>query len=160
METTGTLENYVEIENQKIELKGAALLHMNEIRKWTQFLSILGFVVVGLLVAVGCILILASITKSSMQIDELGLAMGPLMGVFYILFAGIYFIPVLYMFRFSIFAKKSIMQISSGETSNELMAHAIVYLKKHFRYVGIFTITILVVYLLVIVGFLISNAII
>ena len=42
METT-SFGNYVEIKDQKIELEGTALIHLNEIRKWTHFLSILGF---------------------------------------------------------------------------------------------------------------------
>jgi len=33
------------------------------------------------------------------------------------------------MYRFSINAKRSLVQINSGESSNELMAKAIVYLK-------------------------------
>jgi hypothetical protein len=159
METTGNLENYVEIKNQKIELEGVTLLHMNEIRKWAQFISILGFVVVGLLLTVSVIFLIASVTRPSMQIDEFGIALNPWMGICYLLFAVVYFFPVLYMFRFSTFAKQSLIQISSGESSNELMANAIVYLKKHYRYMGIFTIAILAVYLLVIIGFLIAFAI-
>jgi hypothetical protein len=159
METTGPLENYVEIKNQKIELEGVTLLHMNEIRKWTQFMSILGFVVVGLLLFVGVIFLIASVTRPSMQIDELGITLGPWMGICYLLLALVYFFPVLYLFRFSKFAKQSLLQISSGQSSNELMANAISYLKKHFRYVGIFTIVLLVIYLLVIIGLLIAFAI-
>jgi hypothetical protein len=156
METNSSLEGYVEIKNQKIELEGVTLLYMNEIRKWTQFMSILGFVVIGLLALVGVIFLIASVTRPSMQIDEFGILLGPWMGICYILLAVVYFFPVLYMYRFSTFAKQSLLQISSGESSNELMAKAIVYLKRHFRYVGIFTIAILAVYLLVIIGLLIA----
>jgi hypothetical protein len=51
------------------------------------------------------------------------------------------------------------MQIGSGGSSSEIMAHAILFLKKHFRYVGIFTIVMLAVYLLVIIGVIIAFAI-
>jgi hypothetical protein len=159
METNGSLENFVEIKNQKIELEGVTLLHMNEIRKWTQFMSILGFVVVGLLLLVGVIFLIASFTRPSMQIDEFGISLGPWMGICYLLLALVYFFPVFYMFRFSKFAKQSLLQISSVQSSNELMANAISYLKKHFRYVGIFTIVLLVIYLLVIIGLIITFAI-
>ena len=159
METNGSLENFVEIKNQKIELEGVTLLHMNEIRKWTQFMSILGFVVVGLLLLVGVIFLIASFTRPSMQIDEFGISLGPWMGICYLLLALVYFFPVFYMFRFSKFAKQSLLQISSEQSSNELMANAINYLKKHFRYVGIFTIVLLVIYLLVIIGLIITFAI-
>ena len=159
METTNTPENYIEIKNQKIELEGTTLLHMNEIRKWAQFMSILGFVVVGLLLLVGVIFLIALVTRSSMQIDEFGITLDSWMGICYILLALVYFFPVLYMFGFSKFAKQSLLQISSGQSSNELMANAISYLKKHFRYVGILTIVILALYLLVIIGLLIAFAI-
>ena len=94
-----------------------------------------------------------------MQIDELGITLGPWFGLFYILLGLVYFFPVLYMYRFSTYAKQSLVQISTGGSSNELMANAIGYLKKHFRYVGIFTIFLLVVYMLVIIGLLIALAI-
>lgn len=148
----GAVENYVAIENQQIELKGVTLLHLDEIRKWTRFMSILGFVAVGLLFLLGIVFLITFLTRPPMQADELGIFFGPWMGIFYVLFAVIYFFPVLYMYRFSINAKRSLVQINSGESSNELMAKAIVYLKKHFRYVGIFTIIFLAVYLVVFVG--------
>jgi hypothetical protein len=42
--------------------------------------------------------------------------------------------------------------------ANEMMAHAIGYLKRHFRYVGIFTIVILALYVVVIIGVVIALA--
>ena len=158
METTGTLENYVEIKDQKIELEGITLLHLNEIRKWTQFLSILGFIAVGLLLFLGVFMLIISFFRSPFQYDQFGM-IGPFMWIFYLLFALIYFFPVLYMYQFSRYAKQSLVQIGSGESSRELMAHAIIYLKKHFRYIGILTIVILAVYLLVIIGAIIILAI-
>ncbi len=154
METT-PFGNYVEIKDQKIELEGATLLHLNEIRKWTQFLSILGFVAFGLLLIVGVILLTTSSFRSSFQYDQLG-ALGPWIGILYIVFAGIYFFPVFYLYKFSKYAKHSLMQIGSAGSSNELMAHAIDYLKKHFRFVGIFTIVILAVYLVAVIGVIIA----
>jgi len=158
METTDALGNFVEIKNQKIELEGATLLHMNEIRKWTNFLSILGFVAFGLLFLVGVILLIATSFRSSFQYDQLGI-LGPWMGIFYIVFAGIYFFPVFYLYKFSKYAKHSLMLIDSGGSSTDLMAHAIAYLKKHFRYVGICTIVILALYLMGIIGVIIAFAI-
>ena len=154
METT-PFGNYVEIKDQKIELEGATLLHLNEIRKWTQFLSILGFVVVGLLLFVGVLLLITTSLRSVMQFDQYGI-LSPWIGIFYIVFAGIYFFPVFYLYKFPRYAKHSLIQIGSAGSSNELMAHAIGYLKKHFRFVGIFTIVILAVYLLVIIGLVIA----
>ena len=155
MDTNGNLENFVEIKDHKIELEGITLLNLNEIRKWTHFLSILGFVAIGLLLFLGVIMFVISSVSSSFQYDQFRF-LGPFFGVAYLILALVYFFPVLYMYQFSKYAKYSLVQIGSGGSSNELMARAIDYLKKHFRYVGIFTIVILSVYLLVIIGVVIA----
>jgi hypothetical protein len=152
METNVTTDRVMEIHDQKIELQGATLLHLNEIRKWTNFLSILGFVAFGLLVFVGIIMIFASSIASSMAFNPFA-AMGPWIGIIYIIISGIYFIPVYYLFRFSTLAKQSLLQINlGGGSSDALMAQAIDYLKRHFRFVGIFTIVILSMYILILIG--------
>jgi hypothetical protein len=157
METIPT-GNYVEIKDQKIELEGITLLHLNEIRKWCQFLSVLGFVAVGLLVFVGILMLVTNSVRSMMQFDAYSLVT-PWIGIFYIVFALIYYFPVFYLYKFSMNAKHSLMQIGSGGSSNEMMASAIEYLKKHFRFIGIFTLVILGVYLLVIIGLVIALAV-
>jgi hypothetical protein len=159
METTGT---HIDISDRKIELEGATLLHLNEIRKWTLFLSILGFVAVGLLFFVSFILFmassfLASSLGSSLPAEQLGL-MGPVLGVVYILVAVIYFFPVFYLYKFSVNTKNSLLQIRNGGPSGEHMAQAIGYLKKHFRFIGIMTILMMAIYVLVIIGMAIAVA--
>lgn len=158
METTGTNENYVEINDQKIVLEGATLLHLNEIRKWTQFLSILGFVAIGIFLFVGVIMLVVTSLQNTFQYEPLGF-ITPYFGIVYFIVALIYFFPVLYMYQFSRNAKHSLLKLGSGGSSNELMANAIEYMKKHFRYVGICTIVILSIYLLVVIGVFIAFAI-
>jgi hypothetical protein len=159
METTGSPDRIMEIQDQKIELQGVTLLHLNEIRKWTNFLSILGFIAVGLLLVFGIIMILASSFGSAIMAYNPYGFLGPWIGIAYIIIAVIYFFPVLYLFRFSRYARQSLMQINTGGNSNVLMARAIDYMKKHFRFVGIFMIIILCMYLMVILGLLIAFAI-
>jgi hypothetical protein len=157
MEQTGLTENHVEIKDQKIELEGVTLLHMNELRKWTQFLTILGFVGIGLILFIGVIMLVISFMQTGTPFDQLGL-IGHLMWVGYITISVIYFFPVLYMYRFSIQAKKSLLTLGSGDLSKVHMASAIENLKKHFRYVGIVTIIILALYVVVLIGLLIAFA--
>jgi hypothetical protein len=157
METTGNVDKFVEIQDQKIELGGVTLLHLNEIRKWAHFLSILGFVAVGLLIFAGVIMMVVTSIHSTFQYEPLGM-LGPFIGILYLVLAGIYFFPVLYLFNFSKYAKQSLMQIGLGGSSAELMSHAISYLKKHFRFIGILTISLLVAYLIGIIGLVIAFA--
>jgi hypothetical protein len=158
METTGNVGKFVEIQDQKIELGGISLLHLNEIRKWTHFLSILGFVAVGLLLFAGVIMLVVTSVSSAFQYEALGM-MGPFIGIIYLVVAVIYFFPVLYLFQFSKYAKQSLITLGSSGSSPELLAEAIRYLKKHFRFVGIFTIALLAIYILVIIGIVIAFAI-
>jgi len=155
METYGTQGNVVEIKDQKIELEGITLLNLNEIRKWAQFLSILGFIGVGFLVLVGLVMLVATSLRSNMAFDQLGV-IGPFIGIIYIVIGVVYFLPVYYMYQFSVHTKKSLMQLNTGGPANEMMSRAIGYLKSHFRFVGIFTIVILSLYLVVIIGVVIA----
>ncbi|MCX6243346.1 MAG: hypothetical protein NTU98_01460 [Bacteroidetes bacterium] len=159
METTGTTNRIMEIQDQRIELQGATLLHLNEIRKWTNFLSILGFIAFGLLILVGIIMLFAFSVASSYAFSPYAAVMGPWMGIIYIIFSAIYFFPIYYLFRFSTLTKQSLLQINlGGGNSNALMAQAIDYLKRHFRFVGIFTIVVLSMYILIIIGVVIMLA--
>lgn len=157
METTSTPDSIMEIQDQKIELTGITILHLNEIRKWTNFLSILGFVAFGLLLLFGIIMLFAS-SFASPYTYGFSHVFGPWIGFVYIIVAIIYFVPVLYLFQFSRYAKQALVQINTIGNSNILMAAAINSLKKHFRFVGILTIIILSMYVLVIIGFLIAFA--
>jgi len=107
---------------------------------------------------VGIIFIITTSFRSSFQYDPLGI-LSPWFGILYIVFAGIYFIPVYYLYRFSNYAKQSLVQINTGGSSNELMSHAIDYLKRHFRFVGILTIVMLALYILGIIGVIIAFAV-
>jgi hypothetical protein len=158
METTSTPERIMEIQDQKIELQGATLLHLNEIRKWTNFLSILGFIAFGLLLLFGIIMLFASSFTSSYAYNPYSF-LGSWIGIAYIIVAAVYFFPIFYLFRFSSFAKQSMLKINMDGNSNVMMARAIDYLKKHFRFVGIFTIIILSMYVLMIIGLLIAHLI-
>ena len=158
METSSLPGNYVEINDQKIELEGLTLLHLNEIRKWSMFLAILGYVGVGVLLFLGVLLFVATSFHSSFQPDQLGF-IGPWLGIIYIILAAISFFPAFYMYRFSGKARHSLLQIGSLHASNVLMAESIDYLKKYFRYIGILTIVILCIYLIVAIGVFIAFAI-
>lgn len=119
-----------------------------EIGKWTRFMSIVGFVGIGLIVLVAIILFVAGGAMSSLSNGPFsrGAAGGPVfIGVLYLIMAGIYIAPVIYMFNFS-------NHIRNAVKSNDSLVYdkAFEELKKHFKYVGIFTIVILSFYVLVI----------
>jgi hypothetical protein len=113
---------------------------LDETRKWTKFLSILGFIFIGLIVLMGLILTLA------------GSLFGTFLGGFerivillvYILIGGLYFFPIYYLMKFSINMKNAIQQGKQQEFTS-----AFEFLKSHYKFIGILTIVALSLYVLI-----------
>jgi hypothetical protein len=131
----------------KLELTNETINELIQIRKWTTFFSVLGFVVVALLAFVGIILVLF--------MSKLGntgtFAKYPLVlvGLFYLGFAVLYFVPVLYLHRFSVKSQKAIVNNDSATFQD-----AFTNLKKHYQFIGVLTIIIIAIYIIVLLGVL------
>lgn len=125
--------------SQKIELNDESVNYLKEIRRWANFLAILGFVFIGLMVVL-------SISFSSFFSQLGAMGDGPripgfLFASIYIFGALLYFFPILYLFRFASFAKKGIDTGNANEIASALMN-----LKSHYKYIGICAIVVLVIY--------------
>ena len=102
-----------QVKNSKIELLDESVSNLNVIRKWTNFLAILGFIVIGIMVLVG---FTASLFFSRFPGGGLGRHFpGFLFGFIYLVFALINFFPIFYLFRFANYTKKALDKNSSSE---------------------------------------------
>jgi len=134
-----------QIEATQINIPKQSINDLLETGKWTKFLSILGFVFVGLMVIlsffIGTLLSGIAGEESALPIP------GFMMGFLYLLLAGIYFFPILYLFKFSTNIKKAL-------TTNDYEGFnlAISNLKSHYKFVGILTIIMLALYFFIFVG--------
>lgn len=119
---------------------------LSQITKWTKFLSILGFVFIGLFV----IIILSAgivITSTNAYADMTDLSpYNP--GVFswfyaliYLVVLGIYAIPVYYLYKFSVKTKNALLIYDV-----DLLTDGLRFLKKHYAFIGILAIIGLVLY--------------
>jgi len=120
---------------------------ISDIAKWTKFLSIVGFVFIGLLV------IFAFYAGSYFEMYSalMGTSgMGTMMTVTYLILAIINFFPVLYLFQFASRAQKALA--NGNDTEIEIAFDS---LRKHYLYLGILTIIILGLYAIL---FLIGSA--
>lgn len=124
-----------------LELTPQAILSLNETRKWTMFLSILGFVFIGFLV-LGMIGMLFVGSMIPMPVG--GFSPGPLMAFMFLIIIAIYFFPVYFLFQFSAYSKKAI----TGKSTADL-EKAMGFLRSHYRYMGILTIIILAIYVII-----------
>jgi hypothetical protein len=105
------------------------------------FFSILGFVFIGIMVLAGFFLG-AYIPKLSGQEESLPFP-GFLFGIIYAFMGAIYFPPVLFLFKFTRSIKNAMNLNNSGE-----MDKAFQNLKSHYRYIGILTAIMLMIYVM------------
>lgn len=120
-----------------------------ETAKWAKFLSIVGFVMSGLMLIGSLFMITIGSSVSNLEGRA---ATAPLysMGVSYIILAAVMFMPVYYLFKFSVGIKKGINSSNQEDFKNGFQ-----YLKSHYKFNGIFMIVMLSIYLIAILIMLI-----
>lgn len=130
----------------ELQIDQQSISYLGETARWAKFLSIVGFVLCGLMVIFALFAgsILATFSKFG-NTDAFSSTMG--MGVFisllYIVIALLYFFPCLFLFNFS---AKMQMALRNNDQTNLNVAFG--NLKSCFKFVGILTIVFLSFYLL------------
>lgn len=126
-------------EERKLEIGPDTLKNLNTIRIWTTFLSVLGFILIGLFIiaglATGMFLTTFSTTKAFLGIPES-------MVIILLFVAGaISLFPVVFLFRFS----KNIRDAVQNNDQQKL-DRGIRNLRKYFTFIGILVIIAITVY--------------
>ncbi|MBN2814799.1 MAG: hypothetical protein JXQ80_12030 [Bacteroidales bacterium] len=132
--------NNSSIENTSMEFGNEAIQHLNETRKWTMFLSILGFVLLGLML----ISVLFVLAAGSSRFPQAGIA-GGFAFLMMLIICAVYFFPIYFQYQFSALSKQAILNKDSA-----LLTKAMQYLKMQFKYLGILVIVLLSIYLIII----------
>ncbi|THU38080.1 hypothetical protein FAM09_15455 [Niastella caeni] len=127
----------------ELQIDHENMRYLGETAKWAKFLSIVGFVMCGLLVIAA--LFAGSLLSSFSPLGGTMGASGLLVTIIYIGGALLYFFPCLYMFNF---ARK--MQMAMNNNDQSTLNASFSNLKSSFKFVGILTIVILSIYLLLI----------
>jgi len=135
METKSPFEQFEELRIDRISKEFLA-----ETAKWANFLSILGFIGLGLMVLVSLFMFVIGTSSSFMPLGN-----GIFVGIFYILIAGFYFVPINYLYKFSSNMKNAL------RTNNQAsLTTSFEYIKSHYKFIGILTIVIMGIYILMI----------
>lgn len=139
-------ENSV-FEKFELQLDQTAKGFLQETAKWAYFLSILGFVFIGLMVVIAVFAgsIFASMGAMS-GMGALGGSFGAVMSAAYIFIAVLYFFPVYYLNKFSTNAKRAFR-----DNDTEALSASLGYLKSHYKFIGIMMLSILVLYAIIFV---------
>lgn len=118
---------------------------LKETSSWTYFLSILGFIGIGIMLIFGIFfgaIMSAGALGNNNAYEAVGFSMG-YFGLIYVAMALIYFFPVLYLFNFS---RKIKSALSTNNKTDFKSAFS--NLKSHYKFMGIFTIVIISIYVL------------
>jgi magnesium-transporting ATPase (P-type) len=128
-------------EENRMELGPEALKHLNATWKWTMFLSVLGFIFLGLLIVAG---VATNTFLSAFKTEEVNLGIPEsLLVVLFIVISVIYFFPVFYLFRFSRCARDAVQKSDIIK-----MEKALKNLRIYFTYIGVLAIIVISIYLL------------
>lgn len=134
-----------------LKLNNYAKEFLKETAKWASFLSIIGFIGIGLMVIMA--LFFGTVFSSLSGFEDAGIGAelgGGFIMVTYLVMAVLYFFPVYYLYKFSVNMKKALYT-----NDDDVLATAFEKLKSHYKFLGILTIVILSLYILgFIIGFL------
>lgn len=126
--------------------------------KWAKFLSILGFISMGLMVVAVVLMMLGVLVAGSFFSDMM---MGPFQITMFVVMMSLalvvsllYFLPLFYLYNY---ASKGARAVEAGDTL--MMTESFANLKRFFKFIGIMTIVVIALYLLMIlVGVVIGVA--
>lgn len=148
MENENIIDSGSSFSNGQLTVSPIASDYLSETGKWGKFLAILGFCFVGLIILAGLFAgTLFSAMGTPMPVP------GFLVGLIYVLIGLFYFFPVYYLFKFSSQVRGALMSKNSQE-----LDLAFENLKSHYKFIGIFTIVILCIYVLIGGGALLAGA--
>ncbi|WP_268034650.1 DUF5362 family protein [Algoriphagus sp. PAP.12] len=155
MEENNTFQEETPFKKPSLTIPDTSLPLLAETGRWGNFLAILGFIGTGLMVLVG--LFAGSIFSSlgsEFSNNPFSGGMGIFMGLFYALIGLVYFFPSLYLYRFSDKIKKAIIQRDS-----DVLASALENQKSLYKFMGVFCIVSIGLYVLIFVFAMIGGAI-
>lgn len=128
-------------ELEQLTITSEAKGFLKETANWCKFLSVLGFIGLGLLFLSS--FFISSIYSNMPQAATMPFNLGIVMTVVYILIIAIYIFPLYYLYQFSLKLKKALLS-----KDDETLADAFEMLKSHYKFVGVFTVIILSIYIL------------
>lgn len=143
MENTTLDENF----ETQYRLDGQSQNFLKETAKWGRFLAILGFVMIGLMVLIGVFM------GTIMSNFGSGAGMGAMpvppwaFTLLYLVFAGFYILPTLYLYKFSTKTLNAFKNDDPGA-----LPEGFENLKSLFKFMGILAVIMLGLYAIIFVG--------
>ena len=131
-------------DNTKLEIDISAFQLLREIAKWGRFLAIAGYIGLAFLLLLGLI---SGVLIANSQFHE-----GIFVIIFYSIFVAVYIFPVYYLHRFS-----TNMTIALDKNDSSKLTESLVFLKSHYKFLGILTLILLTLYVLGMISTVVSG---
>ncbi|WP_070137115.1 DUF5362 family protein [Crocinitomix algicola] len=129
----------------ELSLSNSAVNYLKETAKWANFIAILGFVGIGLMLLIALFFVVGNV---NFRMKTFGGGLSPTsIGFIYIIMAGIYFFPVMYLYKFG-----TKMKFALKSKSNTSLTESFENLKSHYKFLGIFLIVFLSIYIVAFIG--------
>ncbi|WP_341901205.1 DUF5362 family protein [Fluviicola taffensis] len=130
-----TLDQNIELDSEKLKITNSIKQNLLTTAKWARFLAIVGFIFTGFLGIASLIILVTAMTTG----------FGPLilMGFVYLVLTVVMLFPGLYLIRFAGATEKGLNSNKQSEFD-----YGIENLKSLFKFMGIYTIVLIGVYIL------------
>lgn len=141
-----TLTSSENADNGALVFSEQIICYLNEMRRWAKFLSIMGFIGIGLIVllalSIGSVLnFISSLSPTPLPFPSF------LLTLIYLVVALLCFFPVYHLYLFSTKMETALMKKDQSELTGSFKN-----LKSVFRFVGVMTIVVFSINILAIVG--------
>jgi hypothetical protein len=142
MEENQILDNAVSSQDGLVVTNNSRIF-LNEIRKWAKFFAILGFIGIGFMIVAG---VFFGSFMTAINPNLYGSQVGSsAVGIIYIVMGVIMIIPILYLNKFA-----NNMKIALENMDNQQLELAFENFKSYYKFLGIFTIVIVSIYVVII----------
>ncbi len=149
-ENTLLEQNSNEKQSTNYLLVDESVNYLNQTRKWTMFLSVLGFVGVGFMILIGLVLMFMGPAMSQQIPSSVPFKIGYL-GIIYLILGAVYFIPIYYLFTFS-----NKMRNALYANDMDILTSAFKYLRNYYRFIGVLVIVLISLYILIMLAVVIG----
>lgn len=148
------MENF-DLLNNDLQVSPQGLSYLTECARWGKFLAIMGFILSGFLVIIAFIIpaVFTELPPYNTMPSSFSSGMKVGMTIVYLILALMMFFPCFYLYKFSVKMQSAVKTVSQENFDESLMS-----LKSMFKFYGVFTIVILSVYALIIIGTIITTA--
>lgn len=142
------MEGYTQQQTQdtRLYIDEMARTSLLETIKWSKFIAIVGYIMLGFMVVFGLLMAFSSaafLGDNNPYISSGGGSVKAMLAVMYLLIGLLYFFPTYYLFKFSTLTKQAMLN-----NNQILFNEALGYQRKMFRFIGILMIVTLCCYAL------------